>query len=165
LDEGRLTDRYGRTTTFRNTILIMTSNLGVSRGSSIGLRPQAEQNYEAAARRFFRPEFFNRLDSIVAFRPLTKEVCLAIVRKELEEVGQRAGLRKLGIRLRFTDAVIEHLLQIGFDPRFGARPLQRAIEETVVAQLARMLVDHPGLRHSTLRVELDPQGACQVATD
>jgi len=155
LDEGRLTDRFGRTTTFCNSILIMTSNLGASSGGSIGLRPQSGHRYEGEVRQFFRPEFFNRLDQLVTFHPLPKEACLAIIQKELKEVGQREGFRKLGLRLQFADSVVEHLLQIGFHPQFGARPLQRAIEESVVARLAHFIVNHPDLRNATVRIELD----------
>ncbi|MFO7907222.1 MAG: AAA family ATPase [Planctomycetota bacterium] len=165
LDEGRLTDRFGRTTTFCNTIVIMTSNLGAASRRSIGLRPRSGHHYEAEVRAFFRPEFFNRLDQLVAFRPLPKEACLAIIRKELNDVEQREGFRKLGLRLRFDDAVIERLLKVGFHPHFGARPLQRVIEESVVATLARFIVDNAHIRNATVRLELGPQNDYRVRAD
>ena len=162
LEEGRLTDRFGRVTTFRNTILIMTSNLGASIRSSIGLRPQPEHNYEKEVRSFFRPEFFNRLDRLVTFRPLQRDTCLAIIHKELAEIGNRQGLRKVGLRLQFTQPLLEHLLQVGFDPRCGARPLQRMLESTVVAPLARFLVEHPGLHDVAVQADMNPEGSCQI---
>jgi ATP-dependent Clp protease ATP-binding subunit ClpC len=88
LDEGRLTDRYGRTTWFRTAVVIMTSNLGSSRGQSIGFSDASGDAYQREVREFFRPEFFNRLDGLVTFRPLSRDVCLSITRKELN--GLRA---------------------------------------------------------------------------
>lgn len=163
LDEGRLTDQFGRTATFRTAILIMTSNLGATDHGAIGLRPSNEQSYEAEVRSFFRPEFFNRLDRVVTFHPLQRATCQAILRKELRELETRPGFHKAAIGLRFSESLMEQLMTVGFDPRFGARPLQRALETTVVAALARFLVDHPGLRDANLEVDLDAQGACRVA--
>lgn len=151
-DEGRLTDRYGRLTIFRSAIVIMSSNLGASRHGSLGFaeRPPA---YEAEAMAFFRPEFFNRLDAVVTFQPLSDAVVLEITRKELAELGKREGLQKARLRLRWTDRLARHLAESGFDRRYGARPLQRTIEREVVAPLARFLVEHPTLRDADIEVD------------
>jgi ATP-dependent Clp protease ATP-binding subunit ClpA len=158
LDEGRLTDRFGRTTTFRSAIVIMTSNLGATTRPSIGWVPQPGDRYETEVRSFFRPEFFNRIDTVVTFRPLAPETCLAITRKELSDIGRREGFRRAGLRLEFTETLVHQLARDGFDPRFGARPLQRTLETRVVSKLARHLVEHPGLRNVRLNVDIDGQG-------
>jgi ATP-dependent Clp protease ATP-binding subunit ClpC len=162
LDEGRLTDRWGRTTTFCSAIVIMTSNLGASARSTIGLGAAREERYETEVRSFFRPEFFNRLDGLVTFQPLDWDTCLAITRKELDEIQQRAGIRRSGLKLRFSPELVQHLARDGFDPRFGARPLQRMIEIQVVATLARHLVDRPELRDGTLQIGIDAEGEVQI---
>ncbi len=165
LDEGRLTDRFGRTTTFRNALLIMTSNLGATRGSSVGLQPQTVPSYEREVREFFRPEFFNRLDQIVVFHPLGESDCRAIIRKELDEVPRRAGCEKRGLSVQFHDTVVEYLLQIGFDPQLGARPLQRAIEESVVAALARQLADGVQRKGRKVAVTVQTDGTAVLQWD
>ena len=162
LDEGRLTDRWGRTTTFRSALVIMTSNLGASTRGTIGLGPPQEQRYETEVRSFFRPEFFNRIDSVVTFPPLAWDTCLGIVRKELGDLEHREGIRRAGLRLTFGPSLVEQLARDGFDPRFGARPLQHAIETQVVAALARHLVAHPGLRDAALHVDMHPQGGLVI---
>jgi ATP-dependent Clp protease ATP-binding subunit ClpA len=97
------------------------------------------------------------------FRPLQRETCLAILRKELTELALREGFRKLGLRLQFTQPLVEHLMQVGFDPRFGARPLQRTLEMVIVAKLARFLMDHPGLRDVAIQADIGPQCARQLS--
>jgi len=99
-DEGRLTDPYGRTTTFCSSVIVMTSNLGAEQGEGFGFKVDQKMPYEDAARAFFRPEFFNRLDTVVTFRSLAAETIAAITRKELEEIGGREGFRRLRLRLR-----------------------------------------------------------------
>ena len=143
LDEGRLTDRNGRTTIFRSAIVIMTSNLGAARRSSIGFDPAAPQGHAKAVQDFFRPEFFNRLDAVVSFGPLDADVCRSIVRKELREISGREGLVRAGLRLSASDALVERLVAGGFDPRYGARPLQRTLESSVVTPLAKFLLEFP----------------------
>jgi ATP-dependent Clp protease ATP-binding subunit ClpC len=162
LDEGRLTDAYGRTTTFRSSVVVMTSNLGSSSGPSIGFSGRMPGACDAEVRAFFRPEFYNRLDAVVTFRPLSAEVCLAIARKELAEIARREGIAKANLRLSFSDGLAEHLVRSGFDPRYGARPLQRVLESRVVAQLSRYLVAHPGLRGAELHLDIDSQGIVAV---
>jgi ATP-dependent Clp protease ATP-binding subunit ClpC len=141
-DEGRLTDPYGRLTLFRSTVVIMTSNLGADRPESFGLGKPAAPDYDAEAMAFFRPEFFNRIDAVVRFHPLSPEAMRQIAEKELHDLANREGLARAGLRLRWTDALVDWLIARGFDRRYGARPLQRAIETLVVAPLARHLIEY-----------------------
>ena len=140
LDEGRLTDRMGRTTSFRNTLVLMTSNIGGTLNASAGFGESRSPNYLMEVRRAFRPEFFNRLDQIIAFDPLSPEVIAKITKKELAEISRRDGIVRQGLQLEFSDRLIAHLSRVGFDARLGARPLQRAIESQVVAPLAKWLL-------------------------
>lgn len=137
-DEGRLTDQYGRVTDFRSAVIVMTSNLGAARGGGIGFAGDSGPRYRDATAKFFRPEFFNRLDAVVTFDPLSPSAVARIARKELDAVAKRDGLT--GVRVVWSDALVAHLASVGFDARFGARPLQRAVERTVVAPLARWLL-------------------------
>jgi ATP-dependent Clp protease ATP-binding subunit ClpC len=139
-DEGRLTDRFGRVTNFRSAVVIMTSNLGADKLEAIGFGEKTLPSYEREALSFFRPEFFNRIDALVRFRSLTQEMIQSITIKELEEISKREGLKKAKIKLLWTDKAVSHLAQKGFDPRYGARPLQRTIETLVVAPLSKILL-------------------------
>lgn len=160
LDEGRLTDRFGLTTSFRSCVVIMTSNVGVRRGGSLGFSDLMEVDYGAEVRRAFRPEFFNRLDHVIPFSALSYDVIVLIAAKELGELGEREGLQRRGIRLDWTDRVLEKIARVGFHPELGARPLQKAIELTVVAPLSRWLIDHPTA--SQCRLLLDMEGEQMV---
>ncbi|HVA51280.1 MAG TPA: hypothetical protein VNH11_33370 [Pirellulales bacterium] len=111
---------------------------------------------------FFRPEFFNRIDAVVRFEPLTREQVLAITRKELNEIARREGLVKAAIELAPSERLIEHLAAPGYDPRYGVRPLQRILERHVVTPLARWLIEHPGLSHCRLGLDVDVTGDLRV---
>ncbi|MCG8613050.1 MAG: AAA family ATPase, partial [Pseudomonadales bacterium] len=144
LDEGLLTDRFGRTTDFRNTIIIMTTNLGVSRSNPMGF---AEANSSASVsinviKDFFRPEFFNRIDATLAFAPLSQESIFAITRRELEAINKRERLEELKISLNFSDNLLTHIAQTGYSETYGARPIQRTIERLVVNALAEYFIQH-----------------------
>ncbi len=148
LDEGRLTDRQGRTTQFQGTIIVMTSNLGsgVSTVGFVGESPSDSGRHESrrflkAVREFFRPEFFNRIDAIVLFESLDRESCRKIVRGELDRLARREGLFARNIRLVPDETLVDRLVRTGFDPRYGARPLQRMIESTVLPVIARCLLE------------------------
>ncbi len=155
LDDGRLTDAQGRTVDFKNTVLIMTSNVGapqIERDAPVlGFRATTDERAEQQRayermrdqvmeelKRTFRPEFLNRIDEIIVFRPLTKEQMHAIVRILLERV--RRELRGQGMEIEFTDALRELLVQEGFDPQYGARPLRRAIQRLVEDPLSDELL-------------------------
>lgn len=155
LDDGRLTDAQGRTVDFKNTVLIMTSNVGapqIERDAPVlGFRAIADERGEQQRayermrelvmeelKRTFRPEFLNRIDEIIVFRPLTREQMHSIVRILLERV--RRELRGQGMDLEFTDGLRELLVQEGFDPQYGARPLRRAIQRLVEDSLSDELL-------------------------
>jgi len=145
LDEGILVDAFGRITNFRNTIIIMTSNLGAAETRSVGFTDTThpEELYQSAIRRYFRPEFVNRIDGVVLFDPLGPREVERICRKELKELRKREGFIKNGIQLEYSEALIQRLIRVGFDPRYGARPLQRAIEQYIVNPFARWLLEEP----------------------
>jgi ATP-dependent Clp protease ATP-binding subunit ClpC len=157
-DEGRLTDRYGRLTVFRSALIVMTSNLGADRNEPFGLSALPVSEYDAEVAAFFRPEFFNRIDAVVTFDPLSAESIRKITAGELQKVAEREGIRQRGISLRWTDAVVNMLCEIGYDRQYGARPLQRAIENMVVTPLARLLVDRPALKDVMLTPQIDETG-------
>lgn len=154
LDEGRLTDRSGRTTSFRNTLVLMTSNLGVRPSTAVGFTQDAIPDYVSEVKKAFRPEFFNRLDHVIPFRPLSPEVIRLITAKELQETESREGITRLRLTLQFTEGLISRLAEIGFHPHLGARPLQRAIETRVIAPLSHWLLDHP-VYQRTLNLDWD----------
>jgi ATP-dependent Clp protease ATP-binding subunit ClpC len=157
-DEGRLTDRFGRTASFRSAVLILTSNLGAGKMSSFGFGPAQAVRYDREALAFFRPEFFNRIDAVVAFQPLPEEAIQAITRKELDEIARREGLVRTGITLTWTDRLVAHLARTGFDRRYGARPLQRTLERLIVAPLARFLLQQGGVANARVLAELTETG-------
>jgi ATP-dependent Clp protease ATP-binding subunit ClpB len=137
LDDGRLTDGQGRTVDFRNTVLIMTSNV----------------RSEEAMRETFRPEFLNRIDEIVEFEPLTRDQIGEIV--ELQLARLRARLAERGLSLELTDAAQEHLAEAGWDPTYGARPLKRAIQRLVENPLALRLLEGDFEEGDTVRVDVE----------
>ena len=151
LDDGRLTDGHGRVVDFRNTVLIMTSNLGTARAAQSGLgflsasraadagehRARAEKA-ERALRDFFRPEFLNRLDEVIVFEPLTHDELTQIVDLLVDEERQR--LEERGLTFALTAAAREALVKEGYDPAFGARPLRRIIQRRVENPLSKELL-------------------------
>jgi ATP-dependent Clp protease ATP-binding subunit ClpC len=141
LDEGRLRDSRGRVTDFRSSLVVMTTNLGVRHGASLGFGDAGDGAADVLheIRRFFRPEFFNRIDRVVGFAPLSRAAIEGIARQELQAVERREGLLRRGIRLRFTPELVAFVVAAGFSPKYGARPLQRAVEQHVVAAVARAL--------------------------
>lgn len=157
LDEGRLTDRLGRVTSFRNSVIIMTSNVGARSSTSLGFSEESHIDYVSEVRRAFRPEFFNRLDSVIPFAPLSPEVIHQITIKELEDLRGREGLERYGRGIEWTSQLVDYLARTGFQRHLGARPLQRTIETDVVAPLAKWLVEHGSLPVTTLRLDWDPE--------
>lgn len=147
-DDGRLTDRRGDTADFRHAIVILTSNLGAALPAGARLGFQTDSNDYApgsvmrAVETTFRREFINRLDHIVVFRPLARSTMRDIVRKDLGDVFQRRGLRNREWAVEWDDSAIDLLLEKGFTPDLGARPLRRAIEQHLLAPLATTIVRH-----------------------
>ncbi|MFE5409960.1 ATP-dependent chaperone ClpB [Microbacterium sp. NPDC056569] len=143
LDDGRLTDSHGRTVDFRNTVIIMTSNLGsefllegVTRDGEV--QPEARTRVMSALRSHFRPEFLNRIDEIVLFKPLTFAEIERIVDLQLDELRQRLAEQRITIEA--TERARRFLAEEGFDPAYGARPLRRFISREVETRVARALV-------------------------
>jgi ATP-dependent Clp protease ATP-binding subunit ClpC len=150
LDDGRLTDGQGRTVDFRNTIIIMTSNLGTSsenkgrfgfvtsRAQDDGQREVRQEQIEKALREAFRPEFLNRIDEIIVFEPLTERELEQIVDLMLKDVGSRLAERKVEIEV--TEAAKTELVKEGYDRVYGARPLKRTIQRRIENPLAKRIL-------------------------
>lgn len=162
LDEGRLSDPWGRVTWFTSAVVILTSNLGAEADRSLGFGEAPAGGAVDAVRAHFRPELFNRLDAVVPFQALPPAVVRQVAGKELTELAAREGLQRLGLRLTWSEAVVELLAREGFDRRFGARPLQRCLEERVVAPVARWLAQHPAPRPGALHLTRDDADRVQV---
>lgn len=167
-EEARLTDAFGRRTAFNSTIIIMTSNLGAKSTGSLGFGSEAAGEIAvartdlSAAKQFFRPEFFNRLDRAVTFEPLAYETVIDITRKELADIASREGIAARRLQLLWDETLVGHLARTGFDPKFGARPLQRTIEEKIVVPLAKHLADHPQLTNTSLNFLLGAEAAVTI---
>ena len=149
MEEGRLTDSFGRHVDFKNVILIMTSNLGadvIKGGSTFGFGKRAEvQDYEKMRKalmgeveKFFRPEFINRLDDVVVFRPLVKDDLVTIIEYELSKVRKRLGEK--GMKMELDAGAKDFLIEKGYNPDFGARPLRRALGQYIEDPLAENLL-------------------------
>jgi ATP-dependent Clp protease ATP-binding subunit ClpB len=154
LDDGRLTDAQGRTVDFRNTIIIMTSNLGSQYIVEQGLTSaQIEERVMAAVRENLRPELLNRIDEIVIFQPLGREQITQIVEIQLRDLRQRLTERNMTLEL--TPAAKQRLADIGYDPVYGARPLRRAIQQRIVHPLAARLLAGDFHDGDTIQVDSD----------
>ena len=155
LDDGRLTDSQGRTVDFRNTVIIMTSNIGsallVEAGES-GSFEDASERVRLMLREQFRPEFLNRVDEIIIFRPLDREQLSAIVGLLIGHMEAR--LAEAGISLSMTDAALAHVAEVGYDPTYGARPLRRAIQRLIENPLARRVLAGDFVRGDTVQIDL-----------
>jgi ATP-dependent Clp protease ATP-binding subunit ClpB len=140
LEDGRLTDGHGRTVNFRNTVVLMTTNVGSSAiFEAGGAVDKAQAEIQAALRQHFRPEFINRLDELVTFRALTQEDMKAVARIQLKRVA--AMLEEKHVGLEVPEEALEWLAREGFDPQLGARPLKRLIQQVVVNRLSRLILD------------------------
>ena len=140
MEDGRLTDSYGRAVAFRNTVVLMTSNIGaqaIKHQGTLGFRERSEgEDYKEMVKRLktemekeFRPEFINRLDAVVVFRALSKKDLYKIIDIEMGKVVER--LRERGVELELTQEVKDFLIERGYSPEFGARPLRRQIEQLI----------------------------------
>ena len=165
MDDGRLTDGRGRTVDFRNTVIIMTSNIGSAFLQAEGLR--SEKEFEEASKQVmnalhnhFKPEFLNRVDDIIVFRPLGKEQLVKIIELRLEDVRRLLADRKISLEL--TDAAKDLLFTEGFDPNFGARPLKRAIQKLVQDPLALKILDGEVLHGDHIVVDADKKAGNMV---
>ncbi len=159
LDDGRLTDGHGRTVDFRNTVVIMTSNLG----SQVIQELAGEENYDRMKSavmeivgQHFRPEFVNRVDDIVVFHPLGREQLHAIARIQVQYLRDRLRARDIGLEL--TEAAVEKLSTAGFDPVYGARPLKRAIQTMIENPLAQEILGARFAAGDTVKVDVEGDG-------
>jgi ATP-dependent Clp protease ATP-binding subunit ClpB len=158
MDDGRLTDGKGRAVDFKNTIIIMTSNIGSSFLQAEGLR--SDEEFDKASQQVmnqlhahFRPEFLNRVDDIIVFRPLGKEQLVKIIELRLEDVRRLLADRKISLEL--TDSAKDLMFTQGYDPNFGARPLKRAIQKLVQDPLAMKILDGEVLHGDHVIVDAD----------
>ena len=160
LDDGRITDSQGRTVDFKNTILIMTSNLGsefILDGIADGeISPEARAQVDRMLRTHFRPEFLNRIDEIVYYKPLTRNEISSIVRLMITGLNKRLEDKQLKVTL--TDAAMNAVIDRGFDPVFGARPLKRYLQSHVETLIARRVIAADVAPGTELTVDLDENG-------
>jgi ATP-dependent Clp protease ATP-binding subunit ClpB len=156
LDDGRLTDGQGRTVDFKNTVIVMTSNLGSHLIQAMVGRP-AEDIKDAVwdeLKTHFRPEFLNRIDETVVFHSLDAQHIASIASIQLQALKDRLARMDLGLQV--TTAALAELAKVGFDPVFGARPLKRAIQQRLENPLSRLLLEGRFLPKSTIEVSVDP---------
>ncbi len=157
LDDGRITDSQGRTVDFKNTVLILTSNLGsdiILDGIEGGeITEEARAGVEALLRRSFRPEFLNRLDEVVFYKPLTRENVSSILTLLSSDLERR--LAEKGLKLVISDSAKEYIIENGFDPVYGARPLKRFLSAKVETLVAKFIIAEDPAPDTTLTVDLD----------
>jgi ATP-dependent Clp protease ATP-binding subunit ClpB len=172
LDEGRLTDSKGRTVNFKNTIIIMTSNLGspliqeklefINEENRDEIMSELRMKLFEMLRQSIRPEFLNRIDEIVLFKPLTTQELRSIVSLQLREVRKMASAKNL--TLSFSEELTTWLVQIGYDPAFGARPLKRTIQKYVVNPLSEKILSGSVADGDSVEVGLSDRGGVEFVT-
>jgi ATP-dependent Clp protease ATP-binding subunit ClpB len=166
LDDGRLTDNKGRTVNFKNTIIIMTSNLGsqyiqsqfenLNAGNRDKVIEDTKKTVMGMLKKTIRPEFLNRIDETIMFLPLTKNQIADVVKLQMNAVKKM--LEPQGFTLETTDAAIDYLAEVGFDPEFGARPVKRAIQHYVLNDLSKKILAEQVLRDKPIIIDADSNG-------
>ena len=155
LDDGRITDGQGRTVDFRNTVIVMTSNVGshliLDAAQHGGVSEATKHQVMSMLQKEFRPEFLNRIDDTIVFDALSNEDLRRIV--DIQLAGLRARLADRRISLHLTDGAKDHLARIGYDPQFGARPLKRAISREIETPLAREILSGKVQDNSQLLID------------
>jgi len=156
LDDGRMTDGKGRTVDFKNTVIIMTSNIASQLISEMGDKTEDDVKIQLKEhlKQYFRPEFLNRLDDIIIFHRLTKEQIKKIIMLQLELLKMRLNSRN--IKIDFSESVVSELAELGFDPQFGARPLKRVIQKEIENKLAVQILE--GNISSDKKIKIDFNG-------
>ena len=156
LDDGRLTDAKGRTVNFKNTVIIMTSNIGTDLILEAGgnINDQIKTQINSLLKNNFKPEFLNRLDDIIIFHSLTQENITAIVNLQLEQLSQRLQKNKK-IKINFDQKIYTHLAQKGYDPQFGARPLKRLIQTEILDELALRIIENKIKPSDTIKISIN----------
>lgn len=166
LDDGRLTDNKGRTVNFKNTIIIMTSNLGsqyiqqefekINPQNHDAIVSDTKQKVMEMLKKTIRPEFLNRIDDIITFKPLTKEQIGQVVELQMNRVKKM--LAPQGFELRWTPAAIQYLAEVGYDPEFGARPVKRAIQDYVLNDLSKKILAEEVSREKPITIDHTKEG-------
>lgn len=161
LDEGRLTDNKGRVADFRNTIIIMTSNIGahiiqdkfenVNMGDRMHIVNETKTEVVALLKQTVKPEFLNRIDEIVMFTPLNIEEVMNIVRLQLENITK--NLLKKGITLKVSDSALKHISELGYEPQFGARPIKRVIQKEILNQLSKEILSGKLIPQNSITID------------
>lgn len=154
LDEGRLTDSQGKTVNFENTVIILTSNAGTGSTFSLGFNQSPEIRDEkimSALKEYFKPEFLNRLDEIIVFHELTKDEIKQIVDMMINEINDE--LKKFKTSIKLSDSAKDYIVSVGYDAKYGARPLRRAIQKNIENRIAEMLLKHEKLNDKTIYVD------------
>ena len=158
LDDGRVTDSQGRTVDFKNTIIILTSNLGsdyildgIDENGVIS--GEAREQVNRVLKGHFRPEFLNRLDEIVFYKPLTKKEIYPIIDLMLGDLRSRLKNKQLDVAV--TDAAKDYIVKEGYDPVYGARPLKRFIQRSLETMIARKIISDSAEPYSTLKVDFN----------
>ncbi|MFT3699193.1 MAG: AAA family ATPase [Kofleriaceae bacterium] len=147
-----MTDAFGRLVDFRMSLIVMTTNLGAADPKPAGFSgdPNSAPDPSGAIKGFFRPELIGRLDSVIAFKPLPPPALEAIVELEIKKLRERPGLVARNLQLKLTPAARSRLAVLGHDPKLGARPLRRTIEDLIVAPLAERMAKSPEWRDATV---------------
>ena len=160
LDDGRITDSQGRTVDFKNTVIVMTSNLGsnyILEGIENGkITEEARRKVDMLLKQSFRPEFLNRLDDVVFYKPLTRDEIFRITDLLLTDLRKRLQERRLDVTL--TDAAKQYIADAGYDPHYGARPLKRLLQSRLETLLARRIIEQDVAPDTVFTVDYDGNG-------
>ena len=173
LDDGRLTDNKGRTVNFKNTIIIMTSNLGsslirdnfekITDANRVQVVEQTKSQVMDLLKKTIRPEFLNRIDEIIMFTPLNEDEIRQIVKLQLNGVKKMVGQN--GIDLEFTDAALDFISHEGYDPQFGARPVKRVIQRYVLNELSKQILSGKVDREHPIVIDRESSGDGLIFTN
>jgi ATP-dependent Clp protease ATP-binding subunit ClpB len=165
IDEGRLTDNKGRTANFKNTIIIMTSNLGaplimeksetITDSNRERIYNEIKENVLILLKRSVSPEFLNRIDEVIVFHPLSKKEIKGIVELQFEKINETA--EKLGVNMKLTESARDFLADKGYEPAFGARPLKRVLQKLITNPLSKLLLEGKFTKGDTIQVGLDEE--------
>jgi ATP-dependent Clp protease ATP-binding subunit ClpB len=161
LDDGRLTDNKGRTVDFKNTIIIMTSNIGspiiqenlehITDSNREEVFDRTREQVMELLKKTIRPEFLNRIDEVIMFKPLTKEEILTVVKIQIGLIQKT--LEKTDVRFTVTDNAIRFIARLGFDPQFGARPIKRVIQKNLLNELSKMILEGTVMKEKEIIVD------------
>ena len=168
LDDGRLTDSQGRTVDFKNTILIMTSNIGSQRllsgiDENGNISPDCESGVTSELRAHFRPEFLNRLDEIIMFKPLTKDNINGIMELLIASLNKLLDDRQLTVKV--TDEARNYIIDAAYDPMYGARPLRRYLQKSVETLAAKLILSDELSEGDTILIRLNSAGALEAVKE